>query len=97
VEVGLPVDGVAFVAPGHAPDRDAGHGDGRVAGRAGAESVFDVVPIDEQRQRLADIQKIAAWDPQLRYVLSLMNSKWLTRRLGRFARRGTVAGVRRCV
>ena len=54
VEVCLPVDGVVLVAPRHVPDRNAGHGDRRIAGRAGAQAVLDVVPLDEQRQRLPE-------------------------------------------
>ena len=55
VEVGLPVQGVVLVGPRHVPDGDAGHGDGRVARRLGADAVLGVVPLDEQRQAQADV------------------------------------------
>ena len=53
MEVGLPVDGVVLVAPGHVPDRGSRHGHRAVAVLAGAQAVVGVVPLDEQRQRLA--------------------------------------------
>ena len=54
VEVGLPVDGVVLVAPRHVPDRGARHGGRPVAVLGGAQAVVGVVPLDEQRQRLAE-------------------------------------------
>ena len=53
VEVGLPVDGVVLVAPRHVPDRGARHGDRGIAVLGGPQPVVGVVPLDEQRQRLA--------------------------------------------
>ena len=55
VEVGLPVDRVVLVAPGHVPDRGAGQRDRRIAVLAGPQAVFGVVPFDEQRQRLSQL------------------------------------------
>ena len=37
------------------PDRDARHRGGAVAARAGAQAVLGVVPLDEERQRHADV------------------------------------------
>jgi hypothetical protein len=38
VEVGLPVDGVVLVHPGHVPHGRPGQGDGRVPGLGGAQA-----------------------------------------------------------
>src|ERR1700694_455657 len=53
VKIPLPVDGVVLVAPGHMPDRRAGQRDGPVPVLSRTQAVVGVVPLDEQRQRLA--------------------------------------------
>jgi hypothetical protein len=55
VEIGLPVDGVIFVAPRHVPDRRTGQRCCRIAVLGGAQPVIRVVPFDEQRQRLTEL------------------------------------------
>ena len=55
VEVGLPVERVVLLGPRHVPDRDAGQRHRRVAGLAGAQAELGVVPLDEHRQRQADL------------------------------------------
>ena len=54
VEVGLPVDGVVFIAPGHVPNGDAGPGGGGVAVAGSTQPVFGVVPFNKEREGLAD-------------------------------------------
>ncbi|CNL54990.1 Uncharacterised protein [Mycobacterium tuberculosis] len=53
MEIGLPVDGVILIAPGHVPDRRTGQRDGRIPVLGGPQAVIGVVPFDEQRQRLS--------------------------------------------
>ena len=55
VEVGLPVDGIVLIRPGHVPDGSTwpGHRGETVGG--GAQGVFGVIPLDEQRQRLPNV------------------------------------------
>ena len=55
VEVGLPVERVVLVGPRHVPHGSAGEGHRREAGGLGAQAVLGVVPLDEQRQRQADL------------------------------------------
>ena len=54
VEVRLPIDGIVLIRPGHVPDRDARPTCCGIARLAGADAELGVVPLDEQRQRLAD-------------------------------------------
>ena len=54
MEVGLPVDRIILIRPGHMPDGDTGHGDGGEAVGAGPQAELGIIPLDEERQGLAD-------------------------------------------
>ena len=62
VEVGLPVQAVVLVGPRHVPHGGAGEGHRRVAGGLGAQAELGVVPLDEDRQREADLLEHDARD-----------------------------------
>ena len=62
VEIGLPVNGIVLIRPGHVPDGRArpGHRGEAIAG--GAQRVLGIVPLDKQRQRLAVGFCYHAWE-----------------------------------